>query len=191
MKLQCAILAVGLLMCARVSAAQVPCRGAVKPSVAVESPDYTLADLLTPESSALLRSAAVKRRLGAAPLQGSPRVLVASQVKEMFSAVVSGNRKLLETCILEDVPERVVVRGAARVSYPVGHPAALRPRAGELIHSGQSARLLWDEAGIRVVVPTICLDPGSIGDIVRARLVHGNRTVRAVVVGAAELRAVS
>ncbi len=58
-----------------------------------------------------------------------------------------------------------------------------------LIQRGQTATLLWDQQGIRVVVPSISLDAGNEGDTVRARIARSGRVVRAIVTGAGRLRA--
>jgi hypothetical protein len=75
------------------------------------------------------------------------------------------------------VPERSFLAAAtARPSPP-------------LIQRGQTAILTWDEAGIRVVAPVVCLDAGRFGDIVRIRFKDGQRILRAVVTGSGQLRA--
>ncbi len=60
-----------------------------------------------------------------------------------------------------------------------------------LIRCGQTAILLWDAQGIRVVVPSVSLDAGNEGDMVRARIARSGRVVRAIVTGAGRLRAAS
>jgi hypothetical protein len=77
-------------------------------------------------------------------------------------------------------------------SSPSGWPtgrAALNPsNAKPMVRPGEAVTLLWDEDGIRLVVPAICLDPGGAGQSVRARIAPGGRLVRAIVVRAGELR---
>lgn len=63
--------------------------------------------------------------------------------------------------------------------------------AGALVRPGQAVTLLWDQDGIRLVIPAVALDPGAPGEPVRARIVRGGRLVRAVVVSAGMVRAVS
>ena len=58
---------------------------------------------------------------------------------------------------------------------------------GPLVRRGQTVKLLWDQYGVRLLVPAICLDPGDEGQKVRARL-RGGRIVSAIVVNAGELR---
>ena len=60
-----------------------------------------------------------------------------------------------------------------------------------LVRPGEAVTLLWDQDGIRLVVPAICLDKGTAGDAVRARIVRGGRLVRAVVESAGRLRVAS
>ena len=60
-----------------------------------------------------------------------------------------------------------------------------------LVRPGQSVSLLWEQDGIRLVVRAISLDAGGAGEEVRARIEHGGRTLRAVVVAAGALRATS
>lgn len=62
-------------------------------------------------------------------------------------------------------------------------------RAERLVEPGQTATLTWDQAGIRVVLPVICLDAGALGEVVRVRLKSAARILRAEVVGAGTLRA--
>lgn len=50
---------------------------------------------------------------------------------------------------------------------------------GELIKPGQTATLRWDEAGIRIVLPVTCLDPGGIGQTIRVRFKNAARILRA------------
>jgi hypothetical protein len=62
--------------------------------------------------------------------------------------------------------------------------------AGELtIRRGQTATLVWDQAGIRVVLPVTCLDAGGVGQVVRVQLKNGPRILRAEVVSEGMLRA--
>jgi hypothetical protein len=60
-----------------------------------------------------------------------------------------------------------------------------------LVHPGQRIRLLWDENGIRMALPVICVDAGGVGQQVRARIAPSGRVVRAIVVDAGTLRAAS
>lgn len=70
--------------------------------------------------------------------------------------------------------------------------AAPGPRAERpLVRPGQTATLVWDQDGIRLVIPVVCLDTGGAGEAVRARILRGGRVVRAIVVNETELRAAS
>lgn len=60
--------------------------------------------------------------------------------------------------------------------------------AKPLMRSGQRATLIWQQGGIRSVVPVICLDHGSVGERVRVRVAQGSGTiVFATVVSSSEL----
>ncbi len=68
-------------------------------------------------------------------------------------------------------------------------PNSAENTAPRLVKTGQTALLTWDGGGIRVALLVTCLDAGSLGQTVRARLKNGNRILRAEVVGAGELTA--
>jgi len=75
------------------------------------------------------------------------------------------------------------------------HPAARRANAAEtstpVVHRGERVTLLWDESGIRIVLPALSLDAGAPGDAVRARMLPSGRIMPAIVVGAGQLKTVS
>ncbi len=58
-----------------------------------------------------------------------------------------------------------------------------------LVKPGQTATLTWEQAGIRIVLPVICLEAGGVGQLVQVRFPHASRTLRAEVVGAGTVRA--
>jgi hypothetical protein len=63
-----------------------------------------------------------------------------------------------------------------------------------LVRPGQTVTLTWDQGGIRLVVPAVCLDLGGPGEVVRARILGGDgggRLMRAVVESAGRLRVTS
>lgn len=83
----------------------------------------------------------------------------------------------------QDVPSRK--RAAA------SSPAAEAARTeAPVVRPGESVTLLWDQGGIRLVVPAFCLDRGGTGESVRARIA-GGRLVRAIVESAGRLRMAS
>jgi hypothetical protein len=99
------------------------------------------------------------------------------------------------------VPFLVRVPEANAVADPPGlHPSPrpdaqakdahspVSPRQQTLVYRGQSASVVWDQDGIRAEVSVVCLDQGRQGDLVRARVVHTGRILRAVVVGPGRLR---
>jgi hypothetical protein len=59
-----------------------------------------------------------------------------------------------------------------------------------VVKPGDTLTLLWDQAGIRLVLPVVCLDRGGLGDAVRVRIKNGSRVLRAEVVGGGMLRAI-
>jgi hypothetical protein len=83
--------------------------------------------------------------------------------------------------------------GAAQGFEAVGK-SSVRLQTGasgreRLVAPGQTATLIWDQAGIRVVLPVTCLDAGALGQFVRVRLMSAARILRAEVVGQGTLRA--
>jgi len=66
-----------------------------------------------------------------------------------------------------------------------------RPPLAPVVRAGQAASLLWEQAGIRMVLPVVCMEPGAAGDRVRVRTANGRRMFRAIVVRAGILRAIS
>ncbi len=109
---------------------------------------------------------------------------------------------------IECVPFLVRVSDPSKQKALAASPEAFPPAAGvgcsrstksavdrtagrhEMVRPGQTATLVWDQDGIRVLVPALCLDRGRQGQQVRARL-RGGQVVWAIVVSAAELRSVS
>ncbi len=67
--------------------------------------------------------------------------------------------------------------------------AAKRLASQPLVRPGEKVLLLWDEGGIRLRVPAVCLDAGGDGQTVRARIVSSGRTVTAIVLRAGVLGA--
>jgi hypothetical protein len=64
-----------------------------------------------------------------------------------------------------------------------------RNEAVPLVKIGQTVMLTWDEAGIRVVLPVICLQAGVVGQRVRVRFKNASRTLQAEIVSAGMVRA--
>jgi len=87
--------------------------------------------------------------------------------------------------------------GRRPISISAGSSAArlsaASPLADErpLVRRGQTATLLWDQDGIRLLVPVRCLEPGALGRPVRARILPGGRVIVALVEGAGRLRVAS
>jgi hypothetical protein len=91
------------------------------------------------------------------------------------------------------VPFLVWTRGGAQgaVASGTARPPKAAERDGDaftLVKRGETAMLTWDEGGIRVVLPVICLEAGVAGQFVSVRLRNATRVLRAEVVGAAAVR---
>ena len=72
----------------------------------------------------------------------------------------------------------------------VGAPMKLGGNEQErLVKRGQTVILTWDQGGIRIVLPVICLDAGGLGQFVRAQFKNAPRIVRAEVLSDGTLRA--
>jgi hypothetical protein len=84
-----------------------------------------------------------------------------------------------------------MARLAAASSLFPGLTVSGSDRGLPLVHPGQTVTLLWDQDGIRLVVPAVCLDRGAPGEKVRARMGHGGAVMHAIVVSAGMLRAAS
>ncbi len=80
-------------------------------------------------------------------------------------------------------------QGATLLPARFGDSLPAGSAVGTLIKAGQTATLIWDQDGIRVVLPVTCLDAGALGDTVRVRFKQTRQTLQAEVVGAGELRA--
>ena len=115
--------------------------------------------------------------------------------------ISAGSRWLLAECVRPADCVPFLVRGPVSdtepqstsllPSLPPVRAATPLPARNSLIRPGQKARLLWDEDGIRLLVPAISLDRGEAGETVRARILRSGRIVRAIVTGAGELKALS
>ncbi len=57
-----------------------------------------------------------------------------------------------------------------------------------VVKRGETAMLTWEQGGIRVVLPVICLEAGAAGQFVLVRLQNAPRTMRAEVMSAGEVR---
>ena len=80
---------------------------------------------------------------------------------------------------------------ATRRTPPPGVHSSDSAREKVLVRPGETATLVWEQDGIRAVVRAVCLDQGREGEVVRARVAHTARTLRAVVVARGQLRAQS
>jgi hypothetical protein len=69
----------------------------------------------------------------------------------------------------------------SHANLPGTHHVLLRP--------GETVMLVWDQDGIRVVLPVICLESGNVGDSIRVRIKSGIRVLRAQIVNGSLLRA--
>jgi hypothetical protein len=261
--------------------------------VVIAGDEFTLADLLVPESCPAVVWAAAQVRLGRAPLGASARVIAGDEIRVRLRQLAKNESSKTRGVEWDKaiVPERITVRRAgARIScaelgrqiLSTEAPSSLRsgaspqraneglsagevecgatilrgmgitpmstswdpsrggweararclrpqdcvpflvrwPGAGdrttlaaaspssatqeserEAVHSdgiatllmrpGQKATLLWEQDGIRVIMPAVSLDRGAVGDSVRARIAPGGRILHAIVVSASLLRVAS
>lgn len=58
-----------------------------------------------------------------------------------------------------------------------------------IVKRGQTASLIWDERGIRIVAPVTCLEGGGVGESVRVRFQNGPGILRAKISSDGTLRA--
>jgi hypothetical protein len=78
---------------------------------------------------------------------------------------------------------------AELTSIGITSTALSRQATGRLlVRPGQTVTLVWDQGGIRAIVPAISLDGGDSGDGVRARIARGGRIIPAIVVSAGIVR---
>jgi hypothetical protein len=195
------ILIARLVLTAR--AADSSCRPMTIPSkIELAAGRLVVADLLPSDACPAIRSAAGQLDLGRIPLAGSPRVLTRDQVRSALRKLEVQENLGAESAT---IPERIIVRRQADRAVPPEPrkrsaprpPNSLPPAAppapanGDLVRRGQTVILVWDQDGIRVQVPAQCLDRGALGGEVRARILQSGVVVRATVVGAGGLRAVS
>jgi hypothetical protein len=66
----------------------------------------------------------------------------------------------------------IPVASRSRTAYPAS-------TGKTLLRAGQSTTLIWEQGGIRMVLPAVSLDAGSDGDIVRARVLSTRLLLRA------------
>jgi hypothetical protein len=188
-----------------VSWGQGTCSALVRADVEVDGGLYSLADLLDRSTCPALLQAAASIPLGRAPLAGSDRVMTGDQVREWLAKLATRSGQGSQYFQYAQLPQRVIVRraeprisGRASPLETRGHnliAAKMAPPAKrqekQLVHPGEAVTLLWDQGGIRLVVPAVCLDTGGAGEAVRARIVRGGRMVRAIVEGEGRLRVAS
>jgi hypothetical protein len=86
----------------------------------------------------------------------------------------------------EPLPRQALA--SARVSSI--SPAKLWKKQHVLLRPGETATLVWDQDGIRVVLPVICLDQGNVGDSIRVRIKSGSRVLRAEIINESLLRVI-
>jgi hypothetical protein len=270
------------------------CPVTVADSVEVAGAEFSLTDLLTPDTCAAYRREAAGIRLGGIPLVGSVRVIEGGEVRALLDQLALRLPPTGSARVPERIPERITVRragarascgdigerilGGLRANAPDSAPSGfggtwnrLQPDAGNrsageldcgaagripreaplevirtawdaalriwdvsarclhpadcvpflvrvpgrdrgpesrgntgnsaaarspataqpLVRPGKIVTLVWDQDGIRLVVPAVCLDRGGAGQPVRARIVNGGRVVRAIVESAGTVRAAS
>lgn len=185
----------GSALAASPPAFEAVCKATVLASVKVPDSDLTLTDVLAPGTCAPLLQAASRVQLGKAPLPGSPRILDGAGVRrflEPLAAAISGRKVEFQ------IPERIVIErvndSPARAGNSVLHalsssrfPSRSPEGTTQYVKRGETAILIWEHGGIRVMLPVICLEAGGPGETVRARIKNGDRILHAEVVGPGSL----
>jgi hypothetical protein len=163
------------------------------------------------EIAGFLESAAPAEEMAGAPLgwqekldcaagRGIPETAPLELSKTSWNAALQRREFALRCARPEDcVPflvsvhqEKAFPARVAKVESGSRGRALAKARASaesRLVKPGQSATLIWEQAGIRVVLPVTCLEAGGLGEFVRVRFKNGARTLLAEVVGAGTLRA--
>ena len=105
-----------------------------------------------------------------------------------------------EECIPFLVRTRVGESQATRfaaIFAPLNAAARHTPLAGQatssgdlLVKTGQQATLIWEQSGIRIRLPVVCLEAGARGQQIRVRTQTGARNLRGEVLRSGVLRAV-
>jgi hypothetical protein len=194
-----AIVTVIAVAFAPLQAANSSCRALTIPNeIELPAGELVLADLFPPSACSQVLHAARQIHLGSVPLTGSPRVFSGNEVRALLRKLDDKEGPSTEFLT---VPERITVRRKggqklAAASRSVRSsisplPAASRTSADEAVRPGQTVMLLWDQGGIRLQVPALCLDRGAPGSEVRARILRSRTVVRATVVSAGSLRTIS
>jgi len=107
----------------------------------------------------------------------------------------SGKLQIRMRCMERDVCGSFLVRAivprmqlpSARVDHRVaGQQTAIAWAA----KSGETAKMIFDNAGVHIAFPVVCLQSGRLQDEIRVRNVGGVRVLRARVVGRGELQAI-
>jgi hypothetical protein len=189
-----------------IARADTSCRPfAIPPEITLAAGELVLADLLPPSGCSAILAAARRIPLGRVPLADSPRVFTRDDMRGLLRKL-AGQEGLAVGLIT--VPERVVVyrqdkhesnATQGESSRPMrfrNHAASRVPMAETMVHPvmvrpGQTVILVWDQDGIRMQLPALCLDRGGNGSQVRARILQSGAVVRATVVGVGSLRMIS
>jgi|SRR5579863_1137245 len=107
------LLIIALLLClsmARRSWCEENCPIGFRPNVELVGPELRLSDVLTSDTCDEVRSAAAQIRLGAAPLEGSPRILERRTLVPFLQRISARRLSALLASGTVQAPERIVVR---------------------------------------------------------------------------------
>jgi hypothetical protein len=163
------------------------CAVAVKDRVEILAEIVTLADVLGPSTCPALLREASRMKLGRAPLAGSDRVLDPETLRALLAKAAAAAGITLGSIRELYLPERTTLRRAAALT-PAPNGARPHSRAAAIgsstVRPGELVHLLWDQNGIRSIVPATCLDQGTTGDQVRARIQPSGQVVKATVISA-------
>ncbi len=74
-----------------------------------------------------------------------------------------------------------------KLLQPLRHAELAKPKP--IMRRGQVSVLLWEQDGIRLTVPVVCLENGGKGEMVHTRVLSSGRVVRAIVLSREMLKA--
>ena len=146
-----------------------------------------LSDLLPACASIPIRQAATNVSLGYGPQPGSLRVVEGADIQRRVASIPA-----LQTVLR--IPARIWIYGAISDHKPSPtHPQILAAPVPNLplpIHPGHLAILEIERGVMRLLLPVICLQPGSKGSVIRVRTVQDGKIFRAQVLDQNHVREV-
>jgi len=95
--------------------------------------------------------------------------------------------EILASCVraTDCVPFLIRIRSSQNLGQPITVPREEKRTTGQervaMVRRGQRATLVWEQSGIRLEVPVVCLEAGGQGGAVKVRISGSNKIVNAVV----------